>query len=332
MGAGNKLNGGKNIHGAEIMKSRENQYQHFLPQFLLKNFTDNSGKSHTYKCEKGIWTDHNISKTGGDNLLYGPKNNSLEKCFAIIENHVAATINEHPILDKKDEAYMKIFILLMAFRSPSKDQTISKKYKELVQPSKKISEEDISTFFKTLKNKHESQLACFEDDPETREIVNNLLREPFDDNDGSKFYPISTRELLQMLPKISRRFGVHIFECDYDLVIGETPTLSINIDTNKVKTNGEEAGLLNKKVMYWIPISYNKVVFMYTTANVVVIQDRKLRKLDVDILNYYQKKKSPFFYSRIKNIEIPKLQRCFNWVEHFSCVFEYRVNCIHGER
>lgn len=130
--------------------------------------------------------------------------------------------------------------------------------------------------------------------------------------------------MLQILPKIGKRFGVKIFESEYDLIIGETPTLSVNLVTNEVKTNGEEAELIHENVMYWIPIAYNKVAFMYTTSKIVALKDRKLRKEDVDVLNYYQKEKSPFFYSRTQNVEIPELPKEFNWIQHFNYIFGYK--------
>jgi len=308
----------------------EKQYQHFISKFLLKNFTDNPNKTHTYKCEKGQWTEHNICNTGGEDYLYGSKDNSLEKFFSILESNFAKVIRcSHQ--DKKDKAYIKIFILLLAFRSPSKNEIITKKYNEYQKGinkdiGKEYSEEEIYSYLENHKKELVSSLGAT-DEPEMKEIIDKLLGkfpDSFCDSNNSKFYPIITQELLQILPKIGKRFGVEIFESNHDLIIGETPTLSVNLDTNEVKTNGEEAGLIHENVMYWFPIAYNKVAFMYTTFNIVALKDRKLRKEDVDILNYYQKEKSPFFYSRTQSVNIPELPKNFNWIQHFNYIFGYK--------
>jgi hypothetical protein len=306
---------------------KEQQYQHFVSRFLLKNFTDNDNKTHTYKYENDKWTEHNICNTGGENHFYGTKDNSLENFFGKLETDVAAVVNLHSHQDKKDEAYIKLFILLMAFRSPSKNEIITKKHDEYQKDiEKKCSKEDMYSFFENRKKELYSSLGS-SNDPEMKEIIDKFLEQfpdCFDDSDNSKFYPIITRELLQILPKIGKRFGVQIFESEYDLIIGETPTLSVNLVTNEVKTNGEEAGIINENVMYWLPIACNKVAFMYNTSNIVALKEKKLRKEDVDVLNYYQKEKSPFFYSRTPSVEIPVLHKSFNWIQHFNYIFEYK--------
>jgi hypothetical protein len=308
----------------------EKQYQHFISRFLLKNFTDNHNKTHTYKYEKGLWTEHNIDNTGGDDCLYGHKDNSLENFFSVLESNIAKVI-QCSNQDKKNGAYIKIFILLMAFRSPSKNEIITKKYNEYHKGIKKdigkeYSEEEIYSYLENHKKELNSSLG-FTDEPEMKEIIDKLVEkfpDSFSDSDNSKFFPNITRELLQILPIIGKRFGVEIFESDHDLIIGETPTLSVNLDTNEVKTNGEESGLIHKNVMYWLPITCNKVAFMYTTFNIVALKDRKLRKEDVDVLNYYQKEKSPFFYSRTQSVKIPELPKKFNWIKHFNYIFGYK--------
>jgi hypothetical protein len=300
------------------------QYQHFNSKFLLKNFTDNAGKTHIYKYKNDEWTEHNISNTAGDTLLYGPDNCSLEICFSRLENHIASAINKHSTLDNKDKAYMKIFISLMAFRSPSKEKIITENFNNFMKPINKLPKEDIVTYFEERKKEQDRKLALLVDDYTMREIVTNLLKNPFDDSDNSKFFPVTVRELLEVLPKVGNFFDVHIFECNDNLIIGETPTISVNLATNEIKTNGEEAGLINKNVIYWLPVAHNKAAFMYTSANIVAITERKLRKQDVDILNYFEKAKSPFFYSRKQNIEIPELQKDFKWINHFNYIFEYK--------
>ena len=147
----------------------ENQYQHFVSKFLLKNFKDTG--SPIYKCENNIWTEHNVSKTGGEDCFYGPKNNLLEVFFSSLENSIAAILL-HSHQDKKDEAYMKIFILLMANRSPSKNVIITQKHEDLLDGLKKeISEKDICSFFENKKREQDNWLASLDDDNEIREII-----------------------------------------------------------------------------------------------------------------------------------------------------------------
>lgn len=150
----------------------EKQYQHFVSKFLLKNFTDNPNKTHTYKCEKGQWTGHNICNTGGEDLLYGPKDNSLEKFFCALENEIAA-VNLHSYQDKKDGAYIKIFILLMANRSPSKNGILTKKLEEFQKSikdmGKEYSEEEIYSCLENRKRELEGSLGST-DDPEIKKL------------------------------------------------------------------------------------------------------------------------------------------------------------------
>ena len=310
----------------------EKQNQHFVPEFLLKNFTDKSiGKYSIHKFENGKWEVFNISNTGNVDLLYGSKCCSLEVFYSDLENIIAAIINKHLKITEKDKAYMKIFIFLMAFRSPSKNQILSNKYKSYIKSiNKKFDNEQIYSHFENSKEKYDNFLETLEEDYVLKEIVNNLLTS-FDDSDNLKFYPILTTEILQLLPKFGKTFDVHIFESDHDLIIGETPTISVNLATNEVKTNGEEAGLIGKNIMYWIPISSNRVAFMYKSSNIIAIEDRKLRKYEVDILNYFQSKKSSFFYSRTQNINIPELPCDFNWVKHFNYILGYKNKLLEGK-
>ena len=296
------------------------QYQHFVSKFLLKKFKDVGLP--IYKCKNNIWMEHNPLRTGGEDCFYGFKDNSLEVFFGNLENSIAAMFL-HSHLDKKDEAYLKIFILLMAYRSPSKNQIITEKYENFINGIKnQFSEKEICSIFEKRRNEQDNWLASLDDDFEMRKIINEFPNS-FSDSDNSKFYPIITQELLQILPKFGKCFEIQIFESDADLIIGETPTLSINLDINEVKITGEEAGLIHKNVMYWLPVAYNKVAFMYNPSNIVAIKCRKLRKEDTIVLNYYQKEKSPFFYSRIKDISFPDLPTNFNWTQHFNYVFEY---------
>ncbi|GAB6391746.1 MAG: hypothetical protein MdMp014T_1119 [Treponematales bacterium] len=310
------------------MKHKEDcEYQHFISKFLLRNFTDNPGRTHTYKNENGTQTEHNVGKTGGEYSFYGPKACSIERFFGNVENYIASAVNKHSILDGTDKAYLKIFILLMAHRSPSKDKIINEKYSDFIKGLRaNISEEDIISYFEGHRINQEKQLSRLADDIEINKITTKFLNESFDDNDNSKFFPVMSRVLLEILPKPGRLFDVHIFECESDLIIGETPTLSVNLSTNEVKTNGEEAGLINKNVMYWVPIAHNKVAFMYSKTNIHPIKDRKLRKQEADILNYYQKMKSPYFYSRTKNVDIPELPSDFKWLKDFNYIFGYKTS------
>jgi hypothetical protein len=304
----------------------EKQYQHFVSKFLLKNFTDNSmGKYFIHKFENGKWEGCNISNTGGVDLLYGSKDCSLENLFSNLENINAAIIEKHNVLDKKDKAYMKIFIQLMANRSPAKNQKISKEYLRYKNTLEKEMPDKVERCINLEKNKKEENimLMSLEEDMELREIVNGLPIS-FDDNDESKFFTDTTEAVLQILPKVGKCFDISIFDSDHELVIGETPTVSVNLNTNEIKTNGEEAGLIHENVIYWLPIAYNKVAFMYTTKNIIVQENRKLCKRDVDILNYYQTKKSSIYYSRTQNINIPELPCDFYWVKHFNYVFGYK--------
>jgi len=311
----------------------QSQYHHFVPKVLLKNFTDNPNKTHIYKYEKGQWSEHNICNTGGEDCLYGTKDNSLEKFFSVLETKIAdmGRPSHQDKKDKKDEAYLKIFITLMANRSPSKNRIISKNYEGFSQDiikcvGKEYSEEEIISCLKN-RIKELGNLLGTTVDLEMKEIIDKLIEQfpdDFADSDNSKYFPIATWELLKILPKIGNRFGVQIFETEHELIIGETPTLSVNVVANEVKTNGEEAGLGNESVMYCLPIAQNKVAFMYTAFSIVTHKDRKLRKEDVDVLNYYQKEKSPFFYSSTKNVKIPDLPKNFNWIQHFNYIFGYK--------
>jgi len=236
----------------------ECQYQHYVSRFILGNFKGRGVP--LYKCEEGIWTEHNPSKTGGENCLYGLKDNSLEMFFGKIENKIAPILSfSHQ--DKRDEALIKLFILLMAYRSPSKNKIVTDRYEKFINGIRKeISEKDICIYFEDLKKKEDNCLTSLEDDPEMRNIIDELPKIPYN-TDDSKNYTLITQELLQVIPRISKCFKIQIFESDNDLIIGETPTLSVNLDTNEVKLNGEEAGIENNYVMYWLPIAFNLLGF-----------------------------------------------------------------------
>lgn len=312
----------------------EKQYQHFVSRFLLKNFTDKSiGKYSIHKLENGKWEVCNISNTGGIDLLYGSKDCSLEDFFGKLENIIAKIINEHNILDKKDKAYMKIFIQLMANRSPSKNQKLNEEYLRYKNAIEKEIPDEVERCIYLEKYKKEQSiiLMALEEDIELREIIDKLPIS-FDDNDESKFFTDTVEAVLQILPQVGKHFDIHIFGSDHELVIGETPTVSVNLGTNEIKTNGGEAGLIHENIMYWLPIAYNKVIFMYTNKNIIAQKNRKLRKQDVNILNYYQTKKSPFYYSRTQNVNIPDLPSNFNWVKHFNYVFGYKNTLLDKKR
>jgi len=303
-----------------------NQFHHFVSEFLLRNFIDTRvGKEHIHKFENGERKGCNISNTGGEDLFYGSKDCSLEKFFGVLETIIASIINKHKIIDEKDKAHLKFFILLMANRSPSKNQKLNEEYLRYTDGLEKEIPDEAERCLLLNERKKELDnmyMSCEEDD-KLREIINEF---PIlsDDNDTSKFFPGITEAILQLFPRLGKKFDIHIFDSDHELVIGETPTISVNLTTNAVKTNGEEAGLIDENIMYWLPIAHNKVVFMYKTKNIFPQNNRKLRKQDVDILNYYQTRKSPFYYSRTRDIYIPELFRDFNWVKHFNYVFRYK--------
>jgi len=298
-----------------------NEYQHFISKCLLKHFKD-KGKP-IYKYENNIWTFHNIEKTGGENQFYGSPNCSIENTFSVIENYFSA-IYKHSYLDKKDEAYMKLFILLSANRSPSKNIILSKVYKNYNDQLLRYHSRDDIVSYLDYKFKEEDRfLSSLDDDPEMKKIV-DAFPNSFDDSDEEKIFPSMASTLLKLLPKFSSFFRIQVFESTHDLIIGETPALSVNLDTNEVKTNGEEAGLLEENILYWLPLASNKVAFMYKPPNIKPAKNRELRKEDADILNYFQTKKSPYFYSRSMEIEIPDLPVDFNWVKHFNFIFAYK--------
>jgi hypothetical protein len=305
-----------------MSKKKENQYHHFVSKFLLKNFKNK--RSPIYKYENEICTPHNIEKTGGSESLYSP---SLEIFFSKLENIISAIINKHIIIDNKDKAYMKIFILSMAYRSPSKNHIISEEYENYqnILKNEIPLDEDRYFYLKNIQKKQNSKLMSLEDDLELKKIL-ELFPTSFDTNEKSSFYSDLTVAELQLLPKIGKYFDVHIFESEYDLIIGETPTISVDVVRNEVKTNGEEAGILNKNAIFWIPIAYNKIALMYRTDNIVVTENSKLNRQDANILNYFQREKSPFFYSRISNIEIFELPADFNFMKQFNHIFEYKIN------
>ena len=89
-------------------KQKENQYQHFVPRFLLRNFSDD--KEHVYKYENGKSECCNISETGGDYCFYGIKDCSLENFNQHLESVAARTISQHEKITDKKEIYMKLFI------------------------------------------------------------------------------------------------------------------------------------------------------------------------------------------------------------------------------
>lgn len=293
------------------------QYQHFVSKFLLKNFRIKGNP--VYKCKNNEWTEHNVKKTGGEELFYGAENNSLEKFFDKLESMIAAIINFHQTITIEDKAYLKIFIQTLANRSPSKNEIISR---EIGNYGKILTEEipDIAkrcAHLERIKKEQDNFLMSLKDDMILKGIIDKF---PvfFNDSDQAKIFPDVTLAILQILPKVGKYFEVDILESDHDFVVGETPTMSVDVEKNEIKTNGEEAGLANKNAIYWTPIAYNKIAFMYRIDSFEITLNKKVLKNDVDMFNYLQKEKNPFYYSRIKNIGIPELSGKIDWNKYFK--------------
>ena len=300
----------------------KNEYQHFIPKFLLRNFSDDH--VNIYKNEDKIWKCCKIEKTGGADLFYGPPKCSLEMFFGHLETIVADTIKQQKKLSQKQEKYMKLFIQLMAYRSPSKNKMFGEEY-SIFRSSIKMHENEVVHCLENEKQEFEMWIESFEKDFETKRIEKRHKKQ-FDDNDNSKFFPAIISELLYIVPRLDKFFRIHVFESDYDLVIGETPTISKNFTPLENISNEEKIEPIHRNVIHWLPVASNKVVFMYTdNRNIVAQKDRKLRKQDADILNYFQTKQNSFFYSRIPNLKIPEeLASNFEWVKHFNYVFGYK--------
>jgi hypothetical protein len=305
----------------------QNQFQHFVPKFLLKNFSYNEKKTNVYKYENGKWNYVNINETAGDDMFYGLPNNMLEIIYSKIEDKTAKVLNYNKQLKNKWEAYIKFFIFFMSCRSPTKNEYMTQKYKMFSMALKQLRPEEEKRYINDSAKRQKTQLSCLVEDSEMRKISDELIM-IYEETNRTHFFADITKEVLKNFPKFGNYFKVHIFESEYDLIIGETPTISVNLSKNEVKTNGEEAGLFDENIMYWIPLANNKVAFMYKYKNIVPIKDRKLCKQDANILNYYQSRKNPYFYSKSMNINIPELPKDFNWVKDFNYIFGYKTNII----
>ncbi|MDR2783513.1 MAG: hypothetical protein LBB48_06710 [Treponema sp.] len=106
----------------------------------MKYFTGNVGKTHIYRYEKGQWTEHDINKTGGDYMLYGPDNCSLEICFSRLENYVASAINKHSTLNNTEN------------------------YNNFMKSVNKLPREEVVTYVKECKKDQDRKLVLLEDD------------------------------------------------------------------------------------------------------------------------------------------------------------------------
>jgi len=302
---------------------KENQYQHFIPKFLLRNISENG--IHIYKFKNSKYELCEIDKTGGEDLLYGSFNCSLEQFFNKLETVVAQAIRKHERLSPIEEKYMKFFIQAMAYRSPSKNQTFSEEYNDFIK-SNNMPKNEFIVYLEKKKKEFEMWLESFEKDYETIKF-SNRHQKPLDDSDNKKFFPLLFKGLINIFPRIDKCFDIHIFESesDLDLILGETPTVSENFTPFGNMQKEKEIDLLHRNVMHWLPVAHNKVVFMYTkNKNIIAQKDRKLRKQDVNILNFCQNKKNSFFYSRRPNIDIPDLPANFSWTQHFNYIFGYK--------
>lgn len=221
---------------------------------------------------------------------------------------------------------MKFFIQAMKYRSPSQNQILNEEYDAFIK-SEKMPKSDFVKNLENEKEQFEIWLASFEEDFETRRFTKRHSKS-LDDNDNSKFFPIIFKMLLQILPKLDKYFHIHIFETEFgsDLIIGETPTISENFTPYEIMSKQNNVDHLHRNVMHWLPVAYNKVAFMYiSNNNIIAKKDRKLRKQDVDILNFYQFNQNPYFYSKTENINIPKeLPNDFDWVNYFNFIFEFK--------
>ncbi len=99
-----------------MSKKREKQYNHYVPQFYLKNFSGNKSIGlYNFKIKKFV-DEASIRDVAGKDYLYG-EDNQLEDFFSNLERKWSNVINtiintEHLPLDSEEYTYLIMFVFL----------------------------------------------------------------------------------------------------------------------------------------------------------------------------------------------------------------------------
>lgn len=114
------INGWRIIN--RIMSKVNHQYNHYIPQFYLRNFSDNKKGIGTYMLHQRKFVANNsIRRVGGKDFLYG-KDGTIEKWFEELEGKWSKIIdsiieNEKIQTDSEDYTYLLMFIYLSDART-----------------------------------------------------------------------------------------------------------------------------------------------------------------------------------------------------------------------
>jgi len=111
------------------MSEQEPRRHHYIPQFILKNFTDENGQVNFWDIERCKLEKRNTKSVFMDFDMYRDEVNHsenptiVEKKFAIFENEIATLIsakilrNDEIVLTRREVETLRIFTTLMSFRS-----------------------------------------------------------------------------------------------------------------------------------------------------------------------------------------------------------------------
>ncbi|MDT4761848.1 DUF4238 domain-containing protein [Sphaerochaeta sp. PS] len=261
--------------------------QHFIPQFLLRNFATDSDSLHLNLFllkEERIITYAKIRNQAERQYLYG-KDQKLESRFSKIEGSVAPLISklcaEELKLTEEDDSYLKLFIVTQMFRTP----TMVSQLNEFANSFKDLFDLD-SKFKDTL---DEANL-CSND-------ISISITDPY------KFFFLDIKEYFFMIKDL--HFVLIQAPRTQEFLMGEHPVILLNPYLFEKKYNGSKQALGQKGTVIIMPISPQKAVVLYDKSRYRILKGSQISEDDVNKLNYCQflKTKDCVYFSNFMDIE-----------------------------
>lgn len=244
--------------------------QHFIPQFILRNFATDQEKSHLNLFlinQERIVSNAKIRNQAERHYLYG-KDQKLENSFSTVESSVAPIINKictgEVNLSKDDESIVKLFIITQLFRTP----TMANQLNELTNSVKTIFELD-SKFRDILGEAN----ICSDD-------ISISIADPF------KFFFSDIKTYFFLI--LDLHLTVIQSPRTQEFVIGEHPVILLNPYLCEKNYKRSKQALGQKGTVIVMPISPNKAIVLYDKIRYRILRGNPISEDDANNLNYCQ--------------------------------------------
>jgi hypothetical protein len=244
--------------------------QHFVPKFLLRNFSSDSRKrliSLFYlpgsQVIKGVSIKDQAYKK---NIYSSGSDNSLEDYLSMVERDTCAIINkiihdESISITLKEELILKHFINLQISRTPEKIQTIQGQVDKLAR-------------------------TAFRHDPRVKDFINDFtihLTSP---------YHFTIAIALQLTPMLfDLKFSLLKNNSEQSVLLGQHPAIITNPFLYEKKLISSKQGLALKGILILLPISPKYVIALYDRQRYSLTDFAKIGILsqeDINKINLFQ--------------------------------------------